>query len=184
MICYLVRHGKDDSSFRGGWSSQPLTDEGIRQAERLARQFRSQAGAEIGAIFSSDLPRAIQTAGILSAALSVPVTARPEFRETNNGLLAGMEDRIAREKYPGVYWSALDWEQPYPEGESPCRFFLRISEAWAAFRQELRDTDRNIILVTHGGVIDVIQCIESGRTYTNTAVTFPIDHCGTVAVRL
>lgn len=29
MICYLVRHGKDDDSVRGGWSKSPLSDEGI-----------------------------------------------------------------------------------------------------------------------------------------------------------
>ena len=32
MICCLVRHGKDDDTVRGGWSQQPLTDEGEVQA--------------------------------------------------------------------------------------------------------------------------------------------------------
>ena len=36
MTCYLVRHGKDDDTVRGGWSEQPLSDEGKAQAEALA----------------------------------------------------------------------------------------------------------------------------------------------------
>ena len=32
MTCYLVRHGKDDDTVRGGWSEQPLSDEGKAQA--------------------------------------------------------------------------------------------------------------------------------------------------------
>ena len=32
MICCLVRHGKDDDTVRGGWSQQPLADEGEVQA--------------------------------------------------------------------------------------------------------------------------------------------------------
>ena len=36
MVCYLVRHGKDDDTVRGGWSQQPLTAEGKIQADRMA----------------------------------------------------------------------------------------------------------------------------------------------------
>lgn len=34
MICYLVRHGQDDETVRGGWSDHPLTEAGIHQANR------------------------------------------------------------------------------------------------------------------------------------------------------
>ena len=61
MICYLVRHGKDDDTVRGGWSQQPLTDEGKAQADELA-SFVQISGLEIKHIYSSDLLRAMQTA--------------------------------------------------------------------------------------------------------------------------
>ena len=67
MICYLVRHGKDDETVRGGWSDSPLTAEGVQQAERLAAELLAAGGLSIGVIYSSDLPRARQTAAILAA---------------------------------------------------------------------------------------------------------------------
>ena len=36
MICYLIRHGQDDDSMRGGWSDCPLTVLGIQQSTALA----------------------------------------------------------------------------------------------------------------------------------------------------
>lgn len=36
MICYLIRHGQDDDSVRGGWSDCPLTELGIQQSTELA----------------------------------------------------------------------------------------------------------------------------------------------------
>ena len=42
MICCLVRHGKDDDTVRGGWSQQPLTDEGkVQAAELIALKYQN-----------------------------------------------------------------------------------------------------------------------------------------------
>ena len=174
MICYLIRHGKDDNSVRGGWSDSPLTDEGILQVKRLSEKILSDDQINIGKIYTSDLPRARQTAEILSEALSIPMKELPEFRETNNGVLAGMDHRLAEKQFPGLYWSALDWDEPYPNGESPCQFYNRISEAWNHFKKEIQRENPGVALVTHGGVINVIQCIEKGIAYSNKANPFPI----------
>ncbi len=184
MICYLVRHGKDDDSVRGGWSDSPLTIEGIEQVEKLATKLQSVANLDINIIYSSDLPRARQTADILATSLNVSVVDMPDFRETNNGILAGMNNREANFQYPGLYWSALDWEQSYPGGESPASFYNRVSTAWGNFKRKVRELDQNIILVTHGGVINVIQCIENGITYSNKATPFPMENAGVVAIEI
>lgn len=184
MICYLIRHGKDDDSVRGGWSNSPLSAEGVKQVARLASEILSANNMNIGTIYSSDLPRARQTAEILSSAISVPVVEMPEFRETNNGVLAGMNNQIAEEQYPGMYWSALDWEQAYPDGESPCQFYNRIADAWHSFRNTVQCSDRNVILVTHGGVINVIQCIEHGIAYSNKANPFPVSNAEMIGIEL
>ena len=39
MICYIIRHGQDDETIRGGWSQHSLTENGIRQAEILAEDI-------------------------------------------------------------------------------------------------------------------------------------------------
>ena len=184
MTCYLIRHGKDDDSVRGGWSDSPLTDEGILQVKQLSEKILSDNQINIGKIYTSDLPRARQTADLLSEVLSIPVTEAPEFRETDNGILAGMDNRIASKRFPGLYWSALNWDEPYPDGESPHQFYDRIANAWYHFKKESREYPHNIALVTHGGVINVIQCIEKGIAYSNKANPFPIGNAEIINIEI
>lgn len=184
MICYLVRHGKDDDNVRGGWSSTPLSCKGAAQANQLVSEIISAGGLDIGTIYTSDLPRAKQTADILSDALNIPVRETPEFRETNNGILAGMDNAMASELYPGLYWNTLDWEQRYPGGESPCEFYHRIADAWYTFKQEIRNKDHSVILVTHGGVISVIRCIEDGTAYSNKTNPYSIGNAQMVSIEI
>jgi len=165
MKIYLVRHGKDEEGVRGGWSSQPLTEEGCAQAQKLAEGI----DFPVDAIYSSDLPRAMQTAKPVAEKLGLPITKRPEFRETNNGELAGMKNELALERYPGLFWNTLDWEECYPGGESPREFYERIWNAWDQFQREVRQRQENAILVTHSGCIHVIRCILTGRPYSNRA---------------
>ena len=184
MICYLIRHGKDDTSVRGGWSNSPLSSEGIAQAEQLASTILQADKQDIAAIYTSDLPRARQTAEILSSALSVPVIELPEFREADNGVLAGMDNQAALEQFPGLYWNALEWEQPYPGGESPCQFFSRIAAAWHNLKAKLRNMNHNAALVTHGGVLNVIRCIESGVQYSNKTNPFPAGYAEQIGIEI
>lgn len=167
MVCYLVRHGQDDETIRGGWSNHPLTKEGIRQAEILSEDVSSLT---VGAIYSSDLCRAMQTAQLLADKLHLPVVPLPQFREVNNGDLAGMKNNLALERYPGLFWNQLDWEQRYPCGERPKQFYERIRTAWVAFSEEILSHKENVILVTHGGVIHVILSILENRPYRNREV--------------
>jgi len=183
MICTLIRHGADDGTLRGGWSASPLTDAGVEQARRCAARMAGQ-GIAADAIYTSDLPRARQTADILAAALGVPVRERPCFREANNGVLAGMDNALAAERYPGLFWNTLDWEQRYPGGESPREFYERIAEAWQAFKEEIRRGERDVILVTHGGVISAIRCMEAGLPCSNKSNPFPVGNGETVEIAI
>ena len=176
-MIYLMRHGADSPDRLGGWSPYGLSDKGIRQVHAAKEQLRDKG---IEAIFSSDLPRAKETADIVAAYLQLPVTVLPQFRETNNGCLAGMLKTEAREKYPGLWWSALDWTQTYPGGESPALFFQRIEKAWRAFRAD--EGDKTVLLVTHSGVMNVILCLENGVTYTNKEMRWQIPDAGIVCL--
>ena len=184
MICYLVRHGKDDDTVRGGWSDSPLTKEGIEQVKKLATNLQTVGNLSISTIYTSDLPRARQTADILAEALKVSVVEMPAFRETNNGVLAGMNNQEANMRYPGLFWGALDWDQAYPGGESPADFYNRIFVAWEDFKKQIRDARENVILVTHGGVINVIRCIENEIPYSNKVNPFPVENAGMVAIEI
>ena len=168
-MIYLMRHGSDPSDRFGGWSTYGLTEKGKEQVH-LAKGSLCKKG--ISRIFASDLVRAKETAEIVAEELSLEITYLPQFRESNNGLLAGMLKTEAAQKYPGVYWNALDWTQTWPEGESPEQFFLRIQGAWDSFKKQVgNDT---VLLVSHGGVMNIILCLEKGIPYTNKETRFQI----------
>lgn len=182
MLCYLVRHGKDDDTLRGGWSQQPLTDEGEVQAAELA-DFVQKSGLGIQQIYSSDLLRAMQTAQIVADSLRLPIAPKPEFREANNGNLAGMKNELAAEQYPGLYWNTLAWEQQYPGGESPKEFYERIRCAWDVLQKDILKRNENVMLVTHGGVMHVILSIVKGEIYSNQASPRKIRNAELIALK-
>ena len=168
-MIYLMRHGADPSDRYGGWSEYGLTEKGIKQVHITKSKLCNQ---DITQIFSSDLVRARETAEIIADELSLEITYLPQFRESNNGHLAGMLKTEAAEKYPGIYWSALEWTEAWPGGESPKQFFERIQGAWYEFRQ--RVGENNVLLVSHGGVMNVILCLENAIPYTNKETHFQI----------
>lgn len=177
MTCYLIRHGKDDEAVRGGWSKSCLSDEGIAQAKNLSKYILEHKDVlRIEKIFSSDLPRAAQTATSISEALNLEIALMPEFRETNNGVLAGMQNEIADKLYPGLYWSALEWNEAYPQGESPCAFYERIKTAWEHFSEKILEDGKNVALFTHAGVINVIYTLIDGTIFSNKEKTKPIPY--------
>ena len=170
-MIFLMRHGADDPERLGGWSRHGLSDEGIQQVHTAKTLFADQG---ITAVYASDLERARQTAEIISAYLSLPVTYLPQFREANNGVLAGMLKTEARIRYPGLYWNTLGWDDAYPDGESPHQFYDRVKNAWQTFRQQVQND--NVLLVTHGGVINVILCLENNELYSNRIRRYRMDH--------
>ena len=182
MICCLVRHGKDDDTVRGGWSQQPLTDEGEVQAAELA-DFVQKSGLGIQQLYSSDLLRAMQTAQIVADSLRLPIAPKPEFREGNNGNLAGIKNELAAEQYPGLYWNTLAWEQQYPGGESPKEFYERIRCAWDVLQKDILERNENVMLVTHGGVMHVILSIVKGEIYSNQASPRKIRNAELIALK-
>lgn len=182
MICCLVRHGKDDDTVRGGWSQQPLTDEGEVQAAELA-DFVQKSGLGIQQLYSSDLLRAMQTVQIVADSLRLPIAPKLEFREVNNGNLAGIKNELAAEQYPGLYWNTLAWEQQYPGGESPKEFYERIRCAWDVLQKDILERNENVMLVTHGGVMHVILSIVKGEIYSNQASPRKIRNAELIALK-
>lgn len=178
MKIFFVRHGKDDENFRGGWSNLGLVPEGIEQAGKLATWLQEQ-NVEYGIkkIVSSDLPRAKETAEIISARLGLPVTTDERLREADNGDLAGMPNEEASQKYPGLFWNTLGPEECYPNGESPNRFYIRIKMWFEVFIKEHMNADGNILVVTHGGVINVMYHLVKCMEWSNAKKPVPLGNC-------
>lgn len=176
-MIYLMRHGQDAQNRYGGWSPYGLTEEGKQQVH-IAKEKLLNKG--ITKIYASDLVRAKETAEIISEYLSLPVTYLPQFRESNNGVLAGMLKEEASKKYPGVYWNALDWTEPWPGGESPKEFYKRIRDAWQEFKTQ--EKEQTVLLVSHGGVMNIILCLENRIPYTNKETHYKIGDAEVISI--
>lgn len=167
MNIFLVRHGDDDEQYRGGWSSLPLTQLGIEKVKKLADFFSNeQEDIKIDRIISSDLKRAKMAADIINEKLNVKIKYDERLRENNNGILAGMLNEEAIKKFPNMYFSILEYDERFPEGESPKEFYERIKEAFFSIVNENNDVE-NLMLVTHAGVINIIYHIISNIEWSN-----------------
>ncbi|HYF77459.1 MAG TPA: GrpB family protein, partial [Symbiobacteriaceae bacterium] len=148
---------------------------GRAQVWALAQRLRSE-GWQFDTLITSDLPRAAQTAAAIAEALCIgDVTPAPQWREVNNGLLAGMANVDVEERYPGLYWSALAPDEPYPGGgDSPNSFARRISEAFAQLCADLEAgrVGPRVAVITHGGVIDVVGALVTGQPWSNRGKGF------------
>ncbi len=72
-MLYLLRHGETKANLENrfaGWTDEPLTGRGRKQAEDIARILKKH---DISCIYTSPLPRTVETASIMSAILDVPV---------------------------------------------------------------------------------------------------------------
>lgn len=178
MKIIFVRHGKDDDRYRGGWSNMDLIPEGIEQAKKLAKYLaENKLEYNISHIVTSDLPRAMTTASIVSAELGVPVLKDFRIREINNGELAGMLNEEALIQYPGLFFSSLGMDESYPNGESPRAFYVRIKTWFENFIVEHQNSHSNILVVTHGGVINIIYHIVRKIEWSNKERSFKVSNC-------
>lgn len=97
VTLYLARHGETEENVTGvlqGHMPGHLTPLGIEQARQLAVSLPS--GPRFHALLSSDLERAMRTAGFLSARTGLPVTPCPLLRERDWGSLTGCPVAEAR----------------------------------------------------------------------------------------
>jgi phosphoglycerate mutase len=174
----FVRHGKDDNRYRGGWSNLDLIPEGMEQAKQLAQYLKdNNQDYLITHIISSDLPRTMSTAHFISSELGLPIQKEFRIREIDNGDLAGMLNDTALEKYPGLFFSSLKMDETYPNGESPLDFYMRINMWFSEFSSNCRNIKGNILIVTHGGVINVVYHLIKGIEWNNKNPAFKAGNC-------
>lgn len=178
MKLIFVRHGKDDNRYRGGWSNLDLIPEGMEQAKQLAQYLKdNNQDYLITHIISSDLPRTMSTAHFISSELGLPIQKEFRIREIDNGDLAGMLNDTALEKYPGLFFSSLKMDETYPNGESPLDFYMRINMWFSEFSSNCRNIKGNILIVTHGGVINVVYHLIKGIEWNNKNPVFKAGNC-------
>lgn len=171
----LIRHGETAWNRERriqGHLDTPLAPEGLRQARDAARRLaaeRARWGLDADAdgagprVFSSDLTRCRQTAEPIAAALGVPLAFEPRLRERHFGEFQGMTAAEIRREHGERFdrWHRLDPDLELGEGESLRRFAARVEDGLHALADA--NPGRTLVLVTHGGVLDVVNRLCRGR---------------------
>jgi broad specificity phosphatase PhoE len=156
LTLLLVRHGQSEWNATGLMQGQradiPLTPLGHEQAAAAAREL---AALQPGALISSDLLRAVQTAEHCARATGLAAGTTPALREQAYGVLEG---RPSRE-----LWDVVDWTDPHwaaEGGESLAQLHGRVAGYLAALRA--RPPAEVVALVTHGDTIRAAQAVAAG----------------------
>lgn len=160
----IIRHGETDWNAEKriqGHLDIPLNHAGLRQAHAIAD---SLAESPFRVIYSSDLRRAWQTAKIAAARLEVPVRPHDGLRERHSGVLEGRTVEELAKEHPEAHARFLDRNPDYGfgEGESMRVFSARVVAAMEALVSS--HAGETVLLVTHGGVLDVVFRIATGRS--------------------
>lgn len=153
----IVRHGEAvsnaEDTIGGHESCLGLTEHGREQVEALASRLRATGELEgAAALYSSILPRAVQTAEVLSPALGgLPPDKTCSLCERHPGAADGMTWAAFEERYgrpvPGV-----DDDRVRVEGEETLTGFLdRASEALVSVME--RHPGELAVVAGHGGLV-------------------------------
>jgi probable phosphoglycerate mutase len=152
-----VRHGETawnvDTRIQGQLDIE-LNDTGLWQAGQVALALE---GEPISAIYSSDLARAWQTAQAIATPLGLTVGAETGLRERAFGHFEGrtFADIDANSPVQARLWRSRDPEfAPEGGGESLIAFRERVTRT--ATRLAARHPGELVVLVAHGGVMDVL----------------------------
>jgi probable phosphoglycerate mutase len=157
MKLYFTRHGESEANTRRIISNRnlphPLTRNGRQQVEALAKKM---AGRSITRIYASPIPRAKETAEILSAALKVPVECADALREPDCGVLEGRgdEEAWAEHNYWKEAWLKGCQLEHGPQGGETCQEVRkRLTDFFEKMIAGYGETDYEFLLVMHGALI-------------------------------
>lgn len=146
---YVIRHGETNAGKNGiiATEDEPLNVFGIQQAKKVGNDLKK---LNIDTIYCSPIERAKHTLELFDLDNNIPVIIDERLKERDMGI------------YENVKFSTLDWEefwgynseQKYFELESMKSVYKRVS----SFLDELKleEKNKNILLVTHGGVARAI----------------------------
>ncbi len=150
---WLIRHGQTDWNTQHRWQGHAPTSlnaAGHEQARALGIYLRD---TPITTVYSSDLPRALQTAQAVAAYHNLEPVIETRFREINVGVFQALFPDELAELYPAelASWRSGDIRYAPPGGESLHAVRERAMEAFVDVVSG--DNGEHIAIVTHGGTI-------------------------------
>ena len=168
----LVRHGQIKQHREKiflGQTDVPLSEKGKEQAEAAGKAL-ARENTDTDRIYTSDLSRAFETAMIVAEAAGISnVRKVPGFREMALGEWDGKYISEIKEKYPEAYERRGKDILKFKFGNNSENFYdlrYRVLKTLKAVLKEenaLPDRNRDILIVAHKGVIQMIACALTGR---------------------
>lgn len=160
----LIRHGETQWNAERRLQGQidiELNRTGLAQAEAAARNLEPE---RFSALYSSDLGRATQTAAAISRRHGLPTQLDARLRERHFGFFQGLTYDEAERRHPEFYrrFQAREPALQFEEGgESLEVFAARVSAVMTEIARA--HAGATVVVVTHGGVLDVIYRLSTGR---------------------
>lgn len=152
---YLVRHGayvEGQVDGQGPSADLGLSKDGQAQVAALASRLAASVSIRASALYTSPLPRALQTAQAISAAIGLSCVVEPALEEWRSD-----DGNVDPEEFMSTWRSLGDRDRLFhrfvPGCETGIEFSSRVQSALHHIIK--RHADESVVLVVHGGVIQV-----------------------------
>lgn len=171
MKFFLCRHGQTNQNIDGiikGQNENLITDFTEKGKEQIAHLARYIVENKIEAVFSSDMPRAVQTAEIALKNVQIPIYFSVNFRGLNVGAFQGKN----KEEFDGSYVVKRvfsDYDYAFPNGESINQLIQRFLKELNCINESYNY--KNVAVVTHGAAISNVKAYLSKESFSK------IDYC-------
>lgn len=140
----------------GDWN---LTEHGIIQAKNIGKNLCDEIRDSKYVMYSSDLPRAKQTAEILSDYINITPKFSTLLREMDLGEANGKTKEWVKKNSLCPLWpGTIDWTQNiddrvFKNAESKRDVWFRVQLFYDKF---IKESDENIIIVSHDGFLSIL----------------------------
>lgn len=161
----LVRHGETDWNAARrlqGHTDIDLNARGLAQAAQMALALK-KINLQFDVLYTSDLQRAAKTAKAIEELFSAKAIRNAALRERHLGALQGLTTDEAPTREPLLWKSHLsrNIKETLRDGESIQQFADRIKTALERIREA--NVGKTILLVSHGGALDMMYRIASNQ---------------------
>lgn len=168
MRLFVTRHGEtiwNQKRWVCGISESELTEEGIQQADKLARILKEAQGInKIRNIYVSPLKRARDTSAPIEQALQIRAKVENDLHEVDFGIYEGAD------WYDEAYQKAkYEPFAAFPGGESIAKACHRI---YGVLERIILAEKENTLLVCHGTVMRIIDTYFNSKSMDE----YKLDH--------
>ena len=169
-MLYVIRHGKTNWNLKNiiqGRADVPLNDYGVKEANAV-RELLNEI--DFYKIISSPLVRAKKTAEIISNN-QIPVVTDERIIERDFGEFEG----LSKDDFDSTSFWNYSLNNRYVKAESVKQLLKRVYNFLDEYKELYKEKD--ILIVTHSGVIPAICCYFNGIPENNNIFTYHFKTC-------